>query len=119
MRQMKLLTLMVLILAISAQPLAAGGCAVDMDQGETSVMEMPMGADMDHGDDHDCCDPQSDDSDPSCDGGAHCGMCTAVTPLLPASLKVNGPWHSDYAFVTDDGRLLPSHASPPFRPPIS
>ena len=116
MRVMRILTL-ILILAISAQPLQAGFCAMDMEQGQSSEMEMPTG--MDHSDDHACCDPQDSDSDDACENGSHCGFCTAVTPLMPTVVRVADLWTCAHGFASEGGDLLPSHSSPPFRPPIS
>lgn len=117
MRQMKLLTLMVLILAISTQPLLAGSCAMVMGQGGSAGVEMPM--DMDHGDGHDCCDTGATETEEPCEGGAHCGHCTVVSPALSSVLKLSVAWHAASEFAFDGGILLPSHSSPPFRPPIS
>lgn len=113
---MRILTL-ILILAISTQPLQAGFCAVDMQQGQPSGTQMPM--DMDHSDDHGCCDTQNSDSDESCENGSHCGFCTAAAPLIPSSVRIGAHWVYAYDFDAANGNLLPSHSSPPFRPPIS
>jgi hypothetical protein len=106
-----------MILAITTQPLQAGCCAMEIDQGRSADMEMPMG--MDHSDDHGCCDPQNSDSEEACENGSHCGFCTAVTPLTPSSVRLADVWIHVYSIEADVGDLLPSHASPPFRPPIS
>ena len=111
---MKYLTF-VLVLLISIQPLQAGYC--DMETGQ----EAPQT--MDHSDDgsHDCCD--SDDSDNSdfqseCDGMMHCGSCHASVSTLPSILKFNTRWATSYSPELSSGFELPSHSTPPFRPPI-
>ena len=113
---MRVLTL-ILILAISAQPLQAGFCAMGMDQGQAAAMDQSM--DMDHGDAHDCCDTGSPEPGETCDGGSHCGHCTVASPALPSVLRVPVAWQSAGEFEFFAGILLPSHSSPPFRPPIS
>lgn len=113
---MKALTL-ILILAICAQPLQAGFCAMDMDQGQSQGMAHDM--DTENSDGHGCCDPEESDSGDACESGMHCGFCTAGVSLLPEALRVSPVWHHGYAFELSDGRVLPSHASPPYRPPIS
>lgn len=116
MRAMRLLTL-VLILAISAQPLQAGFCAMGMDQGQSSSTDMSM--DMDHGDGHECCETDTNEADGSCEGGSHCGHCTLASPAIPSVLRVPVAWQPAGEFEISAGVLLPSHSSPPFRPPIS
>jgi hypothetical protein len=113
---MRLLTL-VLILAISAQPLQAGFCAMGMDQGQAAGMDLSM--DTDHGGGHDCCETESSEPEATCDGGSHCGHCTVASPALPSVLRVPVAWPSAGEFEFSAGVLLPSHSSPPFRPPIS
>jgi hypothetical protein len=113
---MRILTL-ILILAVSAQPLQAGFCAMGMDQGQAAAMDMPMG--MDHGGGHDCCDTEAPESEETCEGGSHCGHCTVASPALPSVLRVPVAWLPAGEFEFSAGVLLPSHSSPPFRPPIS
>lgn len=113
---MKLLTL-ILILAISIQPLQAGFCAMDMEQGPPQDMAQDM--DMGNSDGHGCCDPEESDSESACEGGMHCGFCTAGVSLLPEIPRLSPTWHPDYTFSLSAGTIVPSHSSPPFRPPIS
>ena len=113
---MRILTL-ILILAVSAQPLQAGFCAMGMDQGQSAPMDMPL--DMDHGDSHDCCETESSEAEENCEGGSHCGHCTVASPALPSVLRVPVAWLPVGEFEFSGGVLLPSHSSPPFRPPIS
>lgn len=113
---MRLLTL-ILILAITAQPLQAGFCAMDLEQGQVAEMDMPM--DMDHGDGHDCCDTDNQVPEESCEGGSNCSHCTVVSPALSTILRVPVAWLPAGEFEISDGIILPSHSSPPYRPPIS
>lgn len=113
------LLILILILAVSAQPLQAGSCAMGMGQGQAVDMDMAMDTDMDHGDGHDCCDPDTTDVEQSCQGGSHCGHCTVASPMLPSVFRVPVAWHPAGEYEVSTGILLPSHSSPPFRPPIS
>jgi hypothetical protein len=106
--------ILILVLTMSAQPLQAGACDMDMSQ-ESSHHS---GQTEDSG--HDCCetgDPESPQQD--CDGNMHCGFCNANLPALQALLKVSSPWPHPQVQSLDSGEVLPSHSSPPFRPPIS
>ena len=110
---MKILAL-ILVLAISAQPLQAGTCDMDMSQESTHHTEQAK----DSG--HDCCKTDDPDSPgQNCDGNMHCGFCNANLPALQPLLRVSSPWAQAHVRGLDSGELLPSHSSPPFRPPIS
>jgi hypothetical protein len=110
--EMKFLILM-LVLMISTQPLQAGFCDMDMSQ-ETSHLTQQSD---DTG--HDCCDPGDSETPQGCGGNMHCGSCSANVPALPDSLKVKPDWVNYYSPGLSSGVVLPSHSSPPFRPPIS
>lgn len=116
MQTMRFLTL-IMILVISAQPLQAGFCVMGMDQGQSVASD--MSTDMDHGGGHDCCDTETSEAEPSCEGGSHCGHCTVASPALPTVFRVPVAWSPAGEFEISGGVLLPSHSSPPFRPPIS
>jgi hypothetical protein len=112
---MKLLIL-ILILAISAQPLQAGVCDVNMEASQETSHH------MDHSDHnaHDCCDKSGNDSQAEgCDGEMNCGVCFANVSTLSNSIKINPAWGQQYGHDLSSGVVLPSHSSPPFRPPIS
>ena len=113
---MRILSL-ILILAISAQPLQAGFCAIDIGQGSSADMASQM--DMSDSDDHSCCDPEESESDTGCEAGMHCGMCTAAVPLVPEIPRIASILNSSHVSMLEGGHLLPSHSSPPYRPPIS
>jgi hypothetical protein len=116
---MRVLTL-ILVLAVSAQPLQAGYCAMDLSQGQGADSGHHLDMDMsgDHSDSHGCCDPDSSDSGGSCQDGMHCRVCTAVTSLVPEGLKMMALDPSHPVFNLNGNSLLPSHSNPPYRPPI-
>ena len=116
MRTMRLLSL-ILILAISAQPLQAGFCVMGTEQGQPVVMD--MSTEMNHGENHDCCETDTPETQESCEGGSHCGHCTVASPALPSVLRVPVAWLPAGEFEISAGVRLCSHSSPPFRPPIS
>ena len=104
-----------LILAISAQPLQAGSCDMDVEHGQESSHHMePSGLDG-----HDCCDPESTDSSEGCDGGMDCGFCFVSVSALSGPPRIAVFWSHHDMPETGSGVVLPSHSSPPFRPPIS
>ena len=113
---MRRLTL-ILILAVCAQPLQAGFCAVEADQYQVYDMEMPLG--MDHPDGHDCCQGDDSGTDDVCESGPHCGSCSMGPPAIPTLSKFFLTWQSASSFGGVDSLLPHSHSSPPFRPPIA
>ena len=102
-----------LVLMISTQPLQAGFC--DMDMGQETSHHTQQSDDTGHG----CCDPGDSETQQGCDGNMHCGFCSANVPALPGALKVTTTWVTFYSPDLSSGIVLPSHSSPPFRPPIS
>lgn len=117
---MKLLIL-ILILAISAQPLQAGSCDMDLEKNQETSHDMSQMGQMDHSDDqkHDCCDTSDTDSEEGCDSQMKCGFCFATVPALPSLNKFNTIWAHQFSLDISPGLILPSHSSPLFRPPIS
>jgi hypothetical protein len=109
---MKFLILM-LVLTISVQPLQAGFCDLDMSQETSHHPEQSSDTD------HDCCDPGDSESPQGCDGNMHCGFCSSNMPALPDILKATTAWVTNFSPDLSSGVVLPSHSSPPFRPPIS
>jgi hypothetical protein len=113
---MRLLAL-ILALAISAQPLQAGFCDMDMGKGQETGHYMDDAADTGH----DCCD--TDDADlqqeQGCDGMAHCAPCFLSTPVLPVMTRLQLAWTPQHAESAWLDPVLANHSSPPFRPPIS
>ena len=111
---MKLLILF-LIVAISAQPLQAGFCDMDMEKSQETSHHM----DQSEPDGHDCCDSDDSDKQEGCDGEMNCGFCFASASALPGMIKINATWTLHFSRNFSSGVVLPSHSSPPFRPPIS
>lgn len=114
--QMRALIL-ILILALNAQPLQAGGCDMDAGRGGASSAHVMDGNDSPG---HDCCDPGGSDSGTSCQDDMNCRSCTAVALLMPDLPRIDADdWpHARYLDIGDSGPL-PNHSQPPYRPPIS
>jgi len=111
---MKLLILF-LVLAISAQPLQAGFCDMDMEESQETMQNM----DMSETQGHDCCGTDEADSQEGCDAGMNCGMCFVSVSVIPSIYKISASWGQPIYHEVSSGVTLPSHSSPPFRPPIS
>ena len=110
---MKILVL-ILVLAISAQPLQAGACDMDMEKSQESTERMDMAG----SDGHDCCDTEDSDSDEGCGAGMHCGMCFVSVSAISSIPRVVPIWSHPVYLESSSGLILPSHSAPPFRPPI-
>jgi hypothetical protein len=109
--------ILILVLAISAQPLQAGFCDMDMDMEKSQETSHHMDNSDDDG--HDCCDKNDTDSQEGCGSEMNCGPCFVSVSTLPSLMKVIPVWgHLHYQDLSSDV-VLPSHSSPPFRPPIS
>jgi hypothetical protein len=111
---MKLLILF-LVLAITAQPLQAGFCDMELEKNP----ETPHHMDMSDSQGHDCCDTDEPDSNEGCASGMNCGMCFASVSALPGIFKIASAWGHPIYQDFSSGVILPSHSAPPFRPPIS
>jgi hypothetical protein len=111
---MKLLILF-LVLAISAQPLQAGFCDMELEKNQ----QTPHHMDMSDSQGHDCCDTDDSDTREGCDSGMNCGMCIVSVSALASIPKVTPVWSQPFYRNFPSGMILPSHSSPPFRPPIS
>lgn len=104
--------LLILVLAMNIQPLAAESCDMEMDG------HAQHGTQLDHGD-MDCCDTDRGNAEHDCAQASHCGTC------VPAvfALSVKGTMQPGHAVPFDRalaaGQLPPSHSAPPYRPPIS
>jgi len=111
---MKLLILF-LVFAISTQPLQAGFCDMDLEKNQQDSHH------MDDSDDagHDCCDSDDAESQQDCASGMDCGMCFVNATALPSAMKFTPAWEHGYYTNFSSALILPSHSSPPFRPPIS
>jgi len=111
---MRILTLL-LVLAISTQPLQAGICDMDMEKSQESPHHMQ---DSENGR-HDCCDSDESDSQDGCDSEMKCGFCFANLSAQPGAIKLSSTWVNLFSLDLSSGVILPSHSPPPFRPPIS
>lgn len=106
----------ILGLLIAAQPLQAGFC----DMGATADPVSHAGMLHDAGErasGHDCCQPPASEDSRDCAGMSQCAPCaTAPTavPVTSAEMRYAGDPHRAWP---NDGRLMPSHSVPPFRPP--
>jgi hypothetical protein len=105
--------IIMLVLAIGAQPLQAGSCDMETDQESSHHMDQSINTG------HDCCDSDKPDAPPNCDSEMHCGYCTSAVSSLPLAFRIDNGWMSAYSLNLSSGLVAPSHSSPPFRPPIS
>lgn len=105
--------ILLLILAITTQPIQAGFCDMEADQQAPQPMEQ-----MEHGS-HDCCDPEQSESQQNCDGEIHCGFCGAVVSAVPGMPGTTINLDHLYSPKHASGAVLPSHSHPLLRPPIS
>ena len=105
----------ILVLALSAPPLQAGFCDMDMEKGQQNMHHMDKSSHGKHG----CCDPEEADSPHGCDSGMNCGFCFVHATALPHVMKFVPAWERIYSVDISSGLVLPSHSSPPFRPPIA
>ena len=111
---MKFLVL-IIVLAISAQPLQAGACDMDMEEGQKTTERL----DMSGSDGQDSCDTDDSHSDEGCDAGMNCGMCFVSVSAISSIPRVVPVWSHPVYLETSSGVILPSHSLPPFRPPIA
>lgn len=107
--------ILILVLAISAQPLQAGVCDMDMEESQETAHPM----DMSGSSGHDCCDTEETESDEGCGDGMNCCMCFVSVSALSSIPRVIPLWSQPAYREASTGVILPSHSSPPFRPPIA
>jgi hypothetical protein len=123
---------LLLILAISIQPLQANGCDIDMDQSFGDVTQshhMSMDGDSMHGHDTDrkagqhnmpdCCDTEAVNDQQGCEHAMSCGNCYLSTSAISHLSRIVISWPVSYRPEIISGDILPSHDYPLFRPPIS
>lgn len=114
---MKLLSAL-LILMIAAQPVQAGFCDMESEGGsaaKASEQHHPGDSSGDHG----CCDPTDSDSGSTCSDRMHCGFCGGTAAAIPAGSVLAAPPDWAGPLPLSDGVVTPSHARPPYRPPIT
>ena len=114
LKSMKFLIL-ILVLAISIQPLQAGFCDMDMEKSQETSHHMERSDDGNH----DCCDSDDSDSQSGCESSMHCGPCHVFFSTLPSIYKFNSSWVTRYSSELSSNVVFPSHSAPPFRPPIA
>jgi len=104
-----------LILTLALQPVQAGACAMGSDDGGHAAVH------MDHGDSAmpDCCDPGTPDNHQGCDHYMQCGACSPGVGIYSTVVAVSSVWNFHFVDSLTAGSLTPSHAHPPYRPPIS
>ena len=103
-----------LVLSISAQPVQAVQCDIDMETGSLLTHY------LEHSDHNtpDGCDIDRPDLKNGCDNAIQCVFCGATVSLISAH-SIDTEWGSRYSPDLSTGVILPSHSLPPFRPPIS
>ena len=111
---------LILVLAITAQPLQAGGCPAEMEKSPETAHQMDHPG-MDHPgqDSHDCCDPDDSDVSSGCGGNMNCSPCFVSVPIIPNPTRISAIITQQHTPGLSSGVVLPSHTTPPFRPPIS
>jgi hypothetical protein len=114
------LWILILVLAISAQPLQAGFCDMDMEKNQETSHEMDHSG-MDHSDQesHKCCDSDDSDSPTGCDSSMNCGPCFVSASMISNLTKFSSTIAHQHTPDISSGVALPSHTTPLFRPPIS
>ncbi len=108
--------ILILVLAISAQPLQAGVCDMETNQEAAHYLQQLENA----GDDRpDCCDSERANSQQGCDQQIYCGFCPAGVSTKSDLQSGAVIWLTHYAQDITSGEIKPSNSHPPFRPPIS
>ena len=107
--------ILILVLAISIQPLQAGPCDMDMEKSQETSHHMKNSDDGNH----DCCDSDDSDSQSGCESSMHCGPCHAFFSALPSAYKFNSSGVTHCPSELTSNVEFPSHSAPPFRPPIA
>ena len=105
-----------LILTITAQPLSAESCDMEMDQTTSGHM---MNMDHDSHEKSDCCDSDSADIQEGCDGAMNCGFCPVT---VSATIEISNylvSWIPHHPGAVFSGLIAADHSPPPFHPPIS
>ena len=107
-----------LVLMIAAQPVQAGFC--DMESGgDTAAQAGQQHHPGESSGDHGCCDPTDSDSGTTCSDRMHCGFCAGTAAALPMGPVLAAPPDWATPLPLSGGIIAPSHASPPYRPPIA
>ena len=113
---MKLLAA-ILVFMIAAQPIPAGFCDMMQSDGHADMHAGMQHDGSDAASGHDCCKPNDGDQDSNCDNMAQCGSCAAgLAGIASLQGQLAAPV-ATHLVLLGDGRISPSHAAPPFRPP--
>jgi len=114
------LWILILVLAISAQPLQAGFCDMEMEKNQETSHQVDH-SEMDHSDSesHKCCDSDESDSPAGCDSTMNCGPCFVSVSMIANLTKFSSVLTYQHTLSLYSGVVLSSHTAPPFRPPIS
>ncbi len=108
--------ILILVLAVSAQPLQAGSC--DMETNQEAALHLKQMENA--GDDMpDCCDSERANSQQDCDQQMYCSFCSAGVSTKSDLQSVAVIWITLYTQDITSGKIRPSNSHPPFRPPIS
>ena len=120
---MKLLVAL-LVLMIAAQPVQAGFCYMDLSGGPGDHAGMNHGSDAGEAA-HGCCQSPAGDSGSTSGPGTEtgcsdmpCGTCVASVAAIPPARCLAALAPVGAHVQLGAGLVTPSHASPPFRPPI-
>ena len=106
-----------LMFMIAAQPVQAGFCDMDL-HGDATAQAGQQHHPGDSSGDHGCCDPADSDNGTTCSDRMHCGSCAGTVAALPAGPVLTAPPDLARPSPLNGGIITPSHASPPYRPPI-
>ena len=108
-----------MILVSSLQPLQAGGCAMDAQTNGGHDTHHMAEADKMNAARHSCCDPAAPMAAQDCNQDMSCGSChvSAAAPLSVNKLTII--WAMPGFRALSSGVVAPSHAAPPFKPPIA
>ena len=102
-----LLALMIALPSVQADGCAMGGAADSTEQAAAG---------------HDCCPgeaEQTPEQEPPCDENGHCAGCVISVAVVSLELQSIGQKFPVTVFAAPLPMLVPMHAAPPYRPPIS
>ena len=114
------LWILILALAISAQPLQAGFCDMQAEKNQEASHQMDhSGMDDSNEQNHNCCESDEPESSTGCDSGMNCCPCFVSVSVISNLPHVSAVFTHQYTPDLSSGGIFPSHTAPPFRPPIS
>lgn len=107
-----------LVLMIAAQPVQAGFCDMELHGDATATAGQQHHPGEPAGD-HSCCDPADGDDGTTCSDRLHCGSCAGTVAAVAAGPSVAAPPDRATPWPLSGEGITPSHARPPYRPPIA